>query len=406
MIQLFASKQDCCACGACMNVCPKSAIQMELDEYGFVYPRINKEQCIECGACKKVCAFQNKPDRNEPKKVYATVGKNDNIVEKSASGGLFATMADFVIERGGCVYGAAMQLEEGTFRVRHIRCETKDELYLLQGSKYVQSALGDILKDVKEKLKNDVFVLFSGTPCQIDALKLFLKKDYSNLLTVDIICHGVPNERFFNSYICQLQKKLGGKIYEFNFRDKSSGWGHFGKARYTNENGNECEQLVSFVDSSYYSLFFDGKILRENCYRCHYAGPNRPGDITLGDYWGINDQHPEALTQNGGHLNPQKGISVVFVNSTKGNEFLDKIKDQIYCYESTFEKAAKQNTQLVHPVKLDKSRAAVMNIYKAGGYNAVEICYLIGVLGKKAKNVIRKIVPKSVKVKIKRFLHK
>ena len=165
MIELFAEKKDCCGCGACMNICPKTAIHMEKDEYGFVYPKIDTEKCVECGACKKVCAFQNEPTRRQPQRVYAIVSKNNDLVKKSASGGLFGTMAVQVLEQGGCVYGAVMQHEEHELHIRHVCCETKAELYHLQGSKYVQSSLENIFKDVQKKLKNDIFVLFSGTPC-------------------------------------------------------------------------------------------------------------------------------------------------------------------------------------------------------------------------------------------------
>lgn len=232
MIELFVEKKDCCGCGACMNICPKTAIHMEKDEYGFLYPRIDVGKCVECGACKKVCAFQNEPARRQPQRVYAIASKNNDLVTNSASGGLFATMAMYVLEHGGCVYGAIMQHEEHELHIRHACCETKEDLYRFQGSKYVQSSLGNIFKDIQMKLKNDILVLFSGTPCQVDALKLFLKKEYSNLLTVDIVCHGVPNEQIFNDYIHYIEKKIGGEIREFKFRDKSLGWGYNLTAKY------------------------------------------------------------------------------------------------------------------------------------------------------------------------------
>lgn len=200
-----------------MNICPKTAIHMEKDEYGFLYPRIDVGKCVECGACKKVCAFQNEPARRQPQRVYAIASKNNDLVTNSASGGLFATMAMYVLEHGGCVYGAIMQHEEHELHIRHACCETKEDLYRFQGSKYVQSSLGNIFKDIQMKLKNDILVLFSGTPCQVDALKLFLKKEYSNLLTVDIVCHGVPNEQIFNDYIHYIEKKLVEKSENLNF---------------------------------------------------------------------------------------------------------------------------------------------------------------------------------------------
>lgn len=406
MIELFAEKKDCCGCGACMNICPKTAISMEKDEYGFAYPKINAEKCIGCGACKKVCAFQNKPDRNQPQKVYAIASKSNEIIKKSASGGLFATMAMYVLEQGGCVYGAVMQHESHKLKIRHVCCETKEELHRLQGSKYVQSSMGEIYKDVKKKLTKDILVLFSGTPCQVDALKSYLKQDYQNLLTVDIICHGVPNEQFFNDYIHHIEKKIGGEICDFKFRDKSSGWGYNLTAEYVQQDGNTGYYRIIGSDSSYFDIFINSIALRENCYRCKYTNKNRTGDITIGDYWGIEDEHPDALQRNGGRLSEQSGISVMLLNDEKGKQFLDKIKDRFDYYESTFEKAAKRNTQLVHPVKLTNSRKNVMNLYKKWGYDAVEFYFWCRIPKQKAKSVIRKVLPKVARQKIKIMLHR
>lgn len=406
MIELFAEKKDCCGCGACVNICPKTAIHMEKDEYGFVYPRIDVEKCVECGACKKVCAFQNEPTKRQPQRVYAIASKNNSLVNKSASGGLFATMAMYVLEQGGCVYGAVMQHEGHELHVRHVCCETREELYRLQGSKYVQSSLGDIFKDVQKKLKNDIFVLFSGTPCQVDALKSYLRKDYPNLLTVDIICHGVPSEQFFNDYIHYTEKKIGGEISEFKFRDKSAGWGLNAKAKYTNDEGKNADYSVSYLDSSYYDLFLSAKIYRENCYRCPYATSNRCGDITIGDYWGIEDEYPETLEQNGGRLSEKNGISVSLLISDKGIAFFDEIKEQFDYYESTFEKAAKRNTQLVHPVELTRARKTVLEMYRKFGYSAVEFYFWCRIPKQKAKDVVRMILPETARQKMKRILNR
>ena len=406
MIELFVEKKDCCGCGACMNICPKTAIHMEKDEYGFLYPRIDVGKCVECGACKKVCAFQNEPARRQPQRVYAIASKNNDLVTNSASGGLFATMAMYVLEHGGCVYGAIMQHEEHELHIRHACCETKEDLYRFQGSKYVQSSLGSIFKDIQMKLKNDILVLFSGTPCQVDALKLFLKKEYSNLLTVDIVCHGVPNEQIFNDYIHYIEKKIGGEIREFKFRDKSLGWGYNLTAKYIQEDGSIRYHRTASSDSSYFDMFINSIILRENCYHCKYTNGKRTGDITIGDYWGIEDEHPEALEQNGGRLSEKSGISVSFLNSDKGISFFDEIKEQFDYYESTFEKVAKRNTQLVHPVKLTKARRNVLEMYRKWGYGAVEFYSGCRIPKQKAKYIIRKMLPKEARQKIKQMLHR
>lgn len=405
MIELFAEKKDCCGCGACVNICPKIAIHMEKDEYGFVYPRIDVKKCVECGACKKVCAFQNETTKRQPQRVYAIASKNNSLVNKSASGGLFATMAMCVLEQGGCVYGAVMQHEEHELHVLHVCCETREELYRLQGSKYVQSSLGDIFKDVQKKLKNDIFVLFSGTPCQVDALKSYLRKDYPNLLTVDIICHGVPSEQFFNDYIHYAEKKIGGEISEFKFRDKSAGWGYNLTAKYIKSDGSIGYNRTASSDSSYFDMFINSIALRENCYNCKYTNENRVGDITIGDYWGIEEEHPETLKQNGGLLSEKNGISVSLLNTEKGIAFFEEIKEMFDYYESTFEKAAKRNTQLVHPVNLTKVRGNVLEMYRKWGYGAVEFYFWCRIPKQKAKSIVRRVLSKEIRQKIKQLLY-
>ena len=306
-------------------------------------------------------------------------------------------MAMHVLEQGGCVYGAVMQHEEHELHIRHVCCETREELYRLQGSKYVQSSLGNIFKDVQKKLKNDIFVLFSGTPCQVDALKSYLRKDYPNLLTVDIICH---------DYIHYTQKKIGGEISEFKFRDKSSGWGYNLTAKYIQVDGSTEYYRTASSDSSYFDMFINSIALRENCYHCKYTNGKRTGDITIGDYWGIEEEHPETLEQNGGRLSEKNGISVSLINSDKGIVFFDEIKEQFDYYESTFEKAAKRNTQLVHPVKLTKARKNVLDMYRKWGYGAVEFYFWCRIPKQKAKNIVRRILPKETRQKIKQMLHR
>lgn len=406
MVELFTEKIECCGCGACMNVCSKEAISMKKDEYGFVYPRINMEKCIGCGACKKVCAFQSNTIKNKPQKVYAIASKNNNIVKKSASGGLFATMATYVLEQGGYVYGAVMKQKEHELHICHVCCDAKENLHSLQGSKYVQSSLNMIFRDVQMRLKSNSLILFSGTPCQVDALKSYLKKDYKNLITVDIVCHGVPNEQFFNDYIHYLEKKIGGEIIDFKFRDKSSGWGYNLTAEYIREDGDTEYYKMSSSDSSYFDMFISSIVLRENCYQCKYANEKRAGDITIGDYWGVEDEHPEILQQNGGSLSEQSGISVMMLNNEKGINFFNNIKAQFDYYESTFEKAAKKNTQLTCPVKFTKERKKVLDMYKNRGYGAVEFYFLYRIQKQKVKCIIRRILPKVIRQKIKQTLYK
>lgn len=243
-IVLFDDKKDCCGCGACMNVCPKNAIRMAEDEVGFVYPEIDQNLCIGCGACKKACGYQMQPMMQKSEAVYAAASNDDNLLRKSASGGAFAVLAENVLKKGGVVYGAALPLESGKLEPKHLRIDTVERLPELQGSKYVQSAIGDTYAQAKKDLLDGKSVLFSGTPCQIAGLKQYLKKDYENLLTVDIICHGVPSKRFFQSFMEDYGKKLGGTITEFYFRDKSKGQGMITRSVYKDMTGENKEKVL------------------------------------------------------------------------------------------------------------------------------------------------------------------
>lgn len=368
--ELFENKSDCCGCGACMNICSKNAISMDKDEYGFIYPHINSNLCIQCGMCEKVCAYQNIKENNEPMSVYAAVTKNTDIM-KSASGGAFASIAAHILDNGGVVYGSSMETVSDNLLPMHIRVNNREELLKLMGSKYVQSNMGNTYLDIKKDLKSGKQVLFSGTPCQVASLKGFLQKQYDNLYTVDIVCHGVPSSQLFQDYLSVFENKLDGKITEFLFRDKKVGWGLTAKVTYIRDNKERYKWIPSGA-SSYYTAFLNSDIYRENCYSCKYAGKNRPGDLTVGDYWGIEKVHPEYLSKNDGFINVGKGSSCIIVNSQNGANLIDECIDYLTFKPSSYEKAAKENGQLTHPSVKGKNRDLILDSYKSGGYEAVE----------------------------------
>ena len=389
-IVLYTNKSKCAGCSACMNICPKGAISMEQDEYGFIYPKIDEKKCIKCGTCKKVCAYQEDVKENKAIKTYAATSKDEKILSKAASGGMFGSIATNFINNKGVVYGCSLEKEEDLLVPKHIRIEKVEELEKIQGSKYVKSQIGTIYKEVKKDLINNIKVLFSGTPCQIDALNSFLKTsncDNKNLYTIDIICHGTPSTKFFQDYIKNEEKKINGKILDIKFRDKSeNGYGLHGSITYKkikekenikNENKNENENKIIKKNlytrlSSYYRMFLKGDIYRENCYTCKYANTYRIGDITIGDYWGIQEEHPNYLTTNGGKLDEKKGISCIILNSEKGKELLDKYGDNIIKEKSTIEQVAKHNKQLREPSKKTKERTEILNKYVEQGYEGVD----------------------------------
>lgn len=403
-IVLFENINKCCGCGACMNVCPKQAIYMQSNQEGFIYPVIDETKCIGCLKCKKVCAFQKGIYTESLKETYVAVAKNADVLE-SASGGLFASFAKSILDVGGLVYGCAMLYKEGKLYPKHICVSRAEDLILLKGSKYVQSDLGYIYQDVQDKLKKGNTVLFSGTPCQIAGLHGFLQKNYANLYTVDIICHGVPSVQLFQDYLTYTEQKLRKKIVEFRFRDKSKGWKLFGQMNCENMDGSLEQYYFEPEESSYYQMFLNSYTYRENCYSCPYACDNRQGDITIGDYWCIELVHPELVIENDGLLDSEKGVSCLIINNSQGREMFERFGSGILYFDSTYEKAAKYNAQLNRPSELKPERKKVFIIY-AKGYANLEKWYQHRLLFVKLKRVVIRMIPKFVKRIIKSILHR
>lgn len=379
---LYGSKKECCGCGACINACPCKAITMVEDEYGFRYPQIDELLCLRCGKCKHVCAFQNSVLNHEPLETYAAVAKNEALRKKSSSGGIFAAVAQQIFEQGGIVFGAAMQDD---FTVKHVGIENVDSLALLQGSKYTHSDTNSVYSEIQDWLKRDRLVLFSGTPCQVDGLYGFLGKQYDKLLTIDIICHGVPSNRMFKEYV----DTLGNNVSRFLFRDKSMGWGINGSAIVDGK-----RKTIWQSSSSYMHFFIKGWIYRENCYSCKYACKHRTADITLGDYWGIEKQHPNYL--NNEDWDEAKGISVIITNTEKGLKLIQASADVLDIKLSEYEKAAIGNHQLKQPCNPGK-RNEVFTEYSREGWNGVEKYYKQNIGWHFYSSQVKALIPKRLK---------
>lgn len=403
-ILLFEDKKDCCGCGACMNGCPKNAIQMIEDEVGFVYPKINQDLCIGCGICKKVCGYQMRPLMQNSRAVYAAASTNDNLLRKSASGGAFAVLAQNILLKGGVVYGAALSLENGKLEPKHLRIDTVDRLTELQGSKYVHSAIGDTYTQAKKDLLAGKKVLFSGTPCQIAGLRQYLKKEYENLLMVDIICHGVPSKRFFQSFIENYGKKLCGTITEFYFRDKCKGQGKTARIVYKNKSGKCKEKIIIGNLLSYINFFSKSLTCRKNCYSCPFASEKRIGDLTLGDFWGFHEEYPSYDEKQG--LSNGKGISCILVNNNRGKIALEQCEGQFILMPSSFEIVAQHNDQLQSPCKYSSKRDQIMDLYQKKGYEAVESYFHKNYKNDIFRYTIFGIIPKRVKRNIKKMVSK
>lgn len=322
----IVDKNKCCGCHACLNICPKQAISMVSDNMGFKYPMIDSQKCINCGLCKKVCPIlkTEKTDKftNESYACY-----NNNIEERlqSSSGGVFVLIAKEILKKHGVVFGASF---DKNYNIIHTYIEDEKDLISLMGSKYTQSTIGDSYKKAKQFLDDDRYVLFTGTPCQIEGLKSYLKKDYKKLYTQDIICHGVSSPKVWQKYLDSYKDK---RIKKISFRNKDRGWYHYSmKILFDSDVYSRYHQ-----DDLYMKAFLSNVCLRESCYKCHFKKKDRISDLTLADYWGVEKDCPEMMDN--------KGVSLVLINSEKGKELFNLILNNITYKETNFESAISYN---------------------------------------------------------------
>ena len=352
---LTPSEDKCCGCEGCVNICPKAAISMNVNEDGFLIPQVNPDLCIECGLCEKVCPMQHVDHAVscEVGVVYAAVSKKTKELAESSSGGVFSLVADFVLTQGGVICGAAF---DENLHLNHIIVTNGEVLSRLRGSKYLQSRIGEVYKAIREILKSGKLVYFVGTGCQVAGLRLFLRKEYENLITSDILCHGVPPQCVFSEMIREVEKKYGGKVKTYSFRDKSVwGWSCSssskieikGRIKYL---GNEPLQ------QAYFNAFIKGDNYRGSCYVCPYARSQRAGDITLGDYWGAEKYIPLK--------DIRKGVSAIIVNTPKGQRILDIIKEDLILYETALENVKVINKTLEGPTPRPAARDDFFNKFR------------------------------------------
>lgn len=335
-------KEKCCGCAACMNRCPKDAITMVEDEKGFRYPKIDQTKCIECGLCEKSCpVLQNKRSENEPK-AYACINKDEEERLRSSSGGIFSLLAKEILSKKGVVFGAAFDKD---FFVTHQYIENVEDLDKLKTSKYLQSIIGNTYRQAKEFLEQGRYVLYTGTPCQIEGLLSYLGKDYKNLYTQDFICHGVPSPKVWKKYINYRKGKDEKSPISINFRDKvPQGWKMFSLSfQYENSkySANQTEDI-------YMKAFLRDICLRDSCYQCSFRKEKRISDITLADFWGVNKILPE--------WDDDRGTSLVLVNSEKGREIYQEILEKLKSKEVTMENALMSNPAIVYSPKSHKNR--------------------------------------------------
>jgi len=342
---------DCCGCEACAQTCPVKAITMQRDRKGFLYPHVDLKSCNDCKQCEGSCPILQKSENREPIIAFALKNKDTEIRKNSSSGGVFSILADEVIRKGGTVYGASF---DESWCVRHSRIDRVEDLYRLRGSKYVQSVIGETYRKVKEDVCSGKLVLFSGTPCQVAGLKNYLRKNYNNLLTVDFVCHGIPNPRIWTDYLQEIKASNQiDSICNINFRAKKRGWLKFCFLLSYKKNpslSNVNDELYFIEEeggkNSYMKPFLKNYTIRPSCHNCHFRCGKSSADYTIADYWGIDKIFPDFFDD--------LGISMLLSNELDLPEIL---KEHCFVQQTTITQAKEMNPSIEYnwPVQPEES---------------------------------------------------
>lgn len=354
-----SNKAECCGCTACQQICGHGAITMETDDDGFIFPIKNLSACVNCGLCEKVCPFSQPKYYNNTLGVYATSIKDVIERKRSSSGGLFYAIAEYVIENYGIVFGSIL---DEKLKVRHACAESVEDLTKMRGSKYVQSALHDTYRSVKEELLKGRLVYFTGVGCQVAGLKSYLMKDYDNLITSDLVCHGTPNQKVFDAHICYCEEKYKGKVKDYQFRNNEK-WGVCESVTIVKDSQTRVFSLPYYSLSPYLYSFMHAMTYRDSCYECPFAKLPRQGDITLADFWGAKKFFPNLDTRN--------GVSLILVNSEKGKAYFDKIKGNLYIEESNISDAEHENQNLTERTSRPEIRDRIFYLLRKDGYSHI-----------------------------------
>lgn len=381
MIELFSIPHACCGCGACADICPKEAITIQRKD-GFDYPVVNQNLCVGCGRCKSVCTFQ-KEKVYESNCIAAYACKSrDSVRMCSSSGGVFTAVSDFVLNMGGVVYGASF---DEAMVLKHTRTTDTAGRDSMRGSKYIQSSTVGVFRSVMQDLRDDKYVLFTGTPCQVAALKSFLGREYDHLVCVDIICHGVPSPEVWERFVQYIEKKYSGQLTDYAFRNKTVAWRRysptatFADGRMVGEN----DHTGSFIE-----LFRYDVCLRPSCTSCRYASVHREGDLTIGDFWGIENVFPQ--------LDDNKGVSALMVNTEKGVAFLRQLQADLELIPCTQEQIATKQPNMFHPSRYSNKAAHFQRDYRKIPFPAVLRKYTRVGFKRRIIDEIKRIMEKEV----------
>ena len=365
------NSDNCCGCNACYSICPTDAIEISKDDEGFDIPVIYNDKCINCGKCIKVCpSHKGKINRSPVIGINGAFSRSDDIRYTSSSGGVFQELGNEFIDDGGYISGC--ELIPYSFDVKHVVSCDKNDLKLLAGSKYVQSSIGDSLKAISELLKKGKKVLFSGTSCQVNGLMNYLNEygvDTTNLYTIDLICHGVPSPLILHEYKRFYEEETGYKLKWMRFRTKKYGWGDaIGDKNYIQELYTDDGEIqeISLAGRLWMNCFFSDLLLRPYCYNCPYTTMNKPADLTLGDFWGLEGAYPV--------MSDKKGCTLVIVHSQKGEKLINN--SDMTLFESHREGPLKLQVHLRIPPERPEKRNEFWHFYSEHGFRKAAEKYL------------------------------
>lgn len=345
--------EKCTGCQACVNVCPKKCISMKADEYGVPYPSVDNEVCVNCGACQRTCPVNSEVPKNKIDVAYAAWHNNTEIRSSSSSGGAAMAMYETILEDGGVVFGTKFDEKLNL----EIQCATTiEEAHQFKSSKYVHASVANSYKEVKEYLNEGRKVLYISVPCQIAGLKGYLKKDYDNLITVDLICHGAVPHGYLLDHINYMKKQKQIDVDNVSFRGEHD----FKLGLYHNGEGRVF--VDRFLDP-YFTGFLSGLFYRPNCYSCNYACDERVSDITIGDFWGLGKK--ETCSYGMGN-----GVSVLLPVTEKGKSFVEKLNEKMFVDERPAIEAIDGNTQLRHPSEKHEKYDEFRRLYLKDGFES------------------------------------
>lgn len=343
MIQI-KDKSKCCGCEVCVQVCPKHCINFTQDHEGFFYPVVDVEDCIQCGLCEKVCPVLHPYNEHKPQEALAAINNNDEVRKESSSGGVFTLLAEEIISQGGAVFGVRF---DENWQAVFDYAETTEALAAFRGSKYLQARVGNSFTKCKQLLEQGRKVLFSGTQCQIAGLLHFLRRPYPNLLTVDFICHGVPSPKVWQHYLGEVVQAGKQAIADIKFRDKRLGWKRFSFTLDYNEQ-NRCYNLTSpFTQNTFMNAFLANLILRPSCYSCPAKGGRSNSDITIADFWGIDQVNPEMFDD--------RGTSLVLIHTERGQLALKR--NQLKFASASYDDVVRFNPSWCEPAPCHPKRS-------------------------------------------------